>query len=84
MYSKEDLCKKITDLYPDIGECGIDITVEYDAEQKVWLIDLKKGSHELKHHLEIPEADSCMADNQCVSLGLEISQLKKNVLGEQY
>jgi hypothetical protein len=84
MYSKEELCKKITELYPDIGQCGIDITVEHDPIKKIWLIDLKKGSHELKHHLEIPDADACMANQQCVSLGLEIDQLRKNIAGRQY
>ena len=84
MYSKEELCEKITALYPDIGTCGIDITVEYDPKKKVWLIDLKKDHHELKHHLEIPDADACMEDKQCVSLGLEIDQLKKNIAGNQY
>lgn len=84
MYSKEELCNKISDLYPDIGKCGIDLTVEYDREQKIWLVDLRKGDHELKHHLEIPDADACMADKQCVSLGLEIDQLKKNIAGQQY
>lgn len=84
MYSKDELCKKITDLYPDIGKCGIDITIEYDTEQQVWLVDLKKGSHELKHHLEIHDADACMTDAHCVSLGLDIDQLKKNCAGQQY
>ncbi len=84
MYSKEELCKKITELYPDIGQCGIDLTVEYDPIKKIWLIDLKKGDHELKHHLEIPDADACMANKQCVSLGLEIDQLRKNIAGQQY
>ena len=34
MYSKEALCSKITALYPDIGKCGIDITVEHDPKKK--------------------------------------------------
>ncbi len=84
MYSKEQLCKKITLLYPDIGTCGIDITVEHDPKEKIWLVDLKKGQHELKHHLEIPDADACMEGKQCVSLGLDIDQLKKNIEGQQY
>ncbi len=84
MYSKEALCKKITTLYPDIGSCDIDITVDYDAKKKIWLIDLKKDHHELKHYLEIPDADSCMEDKQCVALGLEIDQLIKNIAGKQY
>jgi hypothetical protein len=84
MYSKEALCEKIITLYPDIGKCGIDITVEYDPKKKIWLVDLKKGTHELKHHLEILDADACMENKQCVSLGLEIDQLKKNIEGQQY
>ncbi|MDR3543991.1 MAG: hypothetical protein P4L69_24010 [Desulfosporosinus sp.] len=84
MYSKESLCNKITALYPDIGECGIDILVEYAPKKKVWLIDLKKGGHELKHHLEIPDADACMENKQCVSLGLEIAQLRRNIEGNQF
>jgi hypothetical protein len=84
MHSKGELCKKITALYPDIGKCGIDITVTQDKKKKVWVVDLKKGSHELKHHLEIPDADACMEGKQCVSLGLEIAQLKKNIEGQQY
>jgi hypothetical protein len=84
MYSKEELCNKITTLYPDIGTCDIDITVEYDAKKDIWLIDLKKDSHELKHHLELSEANACMENRQCVSLGLEIAQLKKNITGQQY
>lgn len=84
MYSKETLCKKITDLYPDIGKCGIDITVEYGKDKNIWVVDLKKGTHELKHHLEMSDAEACMAGRQCVSLGLEIAQLKKNIEGLQY
>ena len=84
MYSKEELCEKIITIYPEIGTCGIDIAVEYDPQKKIWLVDLKKGTHELKHHLEIPDADACMENKQCVFLGLEIAQLKKNIEGQQY
>jgi|GEM_PF-5896244 len=47
--------------------------------KKIRLIDLKKDNHELKHHLELSEANACMENRQCVSLGLEIAQLKKGV-----
>jgi hypothetical protein len=84
MYTKEELCKKITDVYPDIGQCGIDIDVSYDDEKKVWVVDLKKDSHELKHYLDLPEANECMDGNKCVPLGLEIAQLRKNIEGKQF
>ncbi|MCP4342836.1 MAG: hypothetical protein GY799_29130 [Desulfobulbaceae bacterium] len=84
MYTKDELCKKITDIYPEIGECGLDIDVSYDDEKKAWVVDLIKDSHELKHYLDLPEADECMEGNKCVPLGLEIAQLKKNIEGKQF
>jgi len=84
MHDKKELCEKITSLYPEIGICGIDIDVSYDRGKNVWVVDLKKDEHELKHYLEIPDADSCMDGQQCVSLGLEIAQLRKNIEGNQF
>jgi len=84
MRSKKKLCEKIRSLYPDIGECGIDVGVEYDAKKKAWVVDLKKDTHELKHYLEPSDADLCMEGKQCVALGLEIAQLRKNIQGKQF
>lgn len=84
MHDKKELCRKIIQLYPEIGECGIDVEVEFNKEKNVWIVDLHKDEHELKHHLEIPDADQCMEGKQCVSLGLEIAQLKKNIQGDQF
>jgi len=84
MYSKNELCNKITSIYPVIGACGIDIDVSYNDEQKAWVVHLEKDSHSLNHFLEIMEADKCMEGKQCVSLGLEIAQLMKNIDGRQF
>ena len=45
MHDKEELCKKITEIYPDLGECGINITVDFDKQKNVWVVDLKKDKH---------------------------------------
>ncbi|SPD73039.1 conserved hypothetical protein [uncultured Desulfobacterium sp.] len=79
MHDKNKLCQKIKSIHPDIGECGIDVTVEWDEEKRAWLVDLKKDKHELKTHLEPQDADGCMEGKQCVSLGLQIAQLKANI-----
>jgi len=84
MLDKKVLCDKIQQLHPDIGECGIDLTVDYDKRQNAWVVGLKKDNHKLKHFLENPDADACMEGKQCVSLGLEIAQLVKNIRGEQF
>ena len=79
MIDKEELCQKIVALYPDIGQCGIDINVEFDKDQNTWVVDLKKGTQELKTFLEEGDAEKCMDGKQCVSLGIEIAQLKGNI-----
>lgn len=79
MIDKEELCKKIISLYPDIGQCGIDVSVFFDEDQKTWVVDLKKDKHELKTFLEDGDAEKCLEGKQCVSLGIEIAQLRANI-----
>ncbi len=79
MIDKKALCEKIREIYPDIGECGIDVDVEYDEAKKAWVVDLKKGQHELKTHLEPEDATACMDGKQCIGLGTQIGQLKENI-----
>ena len=79
MIDKEELCKKIADIYPDIGRCGIEVQVEYDETQKRWVVDLKKNGQELKTFLEDGDAEKCLEGIQCVSLGIEIAQLRGNI-----
>ncbi len=82
MVDKQSLCKKIESVFPDIGECGIDVNVDYDNEVKSWVVYLKKGKQEVKHYLDENDAALCMDGKQCVSLGIEISQLKD--ISERY
>jgi hypothetical protein len=84
MLNKEELCRKITEIYPDIGACGIDDDAFYSKKKGTWVVELKKGDHILKHHLEKQDAKDCVEGKQCVSLGLEIAQLKKNIQEEQF
>ena len=79
MHTKEALCEKIKAVFPEIGACGINLMVDYDKQNKAWVVDLKKDKHELKTFLEESEAQECMDGKQCVSLGLQIGQLRKNI-----
>ena len=78
-HEKRALSDKIRSLYPEIGECGIDLDVEWAEEKRGWVVELKRDEHELRTHLEPDDADGCMAGKQCVSLGLQIAQLKANI-----
>lgn len=79
MKEKKELCNKIKSIYPDIGECGIDVDVDWDDAQNSYVVDLKKDNQELKHYLSEEDANLCMDGKQCISLGLEISQLRDNI-----
>lgn len=79
MIDKKTLCDKIRQIYPDIGECGIDIDVDFDSQQQSWVVHLKKGATRLKTFLEEGDAEKCMLGQKCVGLGIEIAQLRANV-----
>ena len=79
MHDKAELCEKIRSLHPEIGECGLDLDVDWNDEKNTWVVDLKKDKHELKTHLEPEDTDGCMDGKQCVSLGIQIAQLKANI-----
>jgi len=84
MYDKKELCEKIIAMYPEIGACGLNLDVNFDDEKNAWVVRLNKDNHTLTHYLDVPEADHCMNGRECVSLGLEIAQLKKNIEGRQF
>ena len=79
MLDKNTICEKIRDIYPDIGVCGIDVSVEYDDALNRWKVYLKKDAQELKTFLEPGDAEKCMEGKQCVNLAIEINQLKDSI-----
>ena len=79
MYNKDQICEKIRKTYPDIGECGIDLNVDFDTSNNAWVVSLKKDHHELKTFLEPEDAAICMDGKQCIGLGIQISQLRDNI-----
>lgn len=79
MLDQNTLCAKIREIYPDIGRCGIDLKVNYDHDQGRWVVDLQKGQRRLKTFLEQGDAELCLAGGQCVSLGIEINQLRDSL-----
>jgi hypothetical protein len=79
MYNNEEICKKIMEIYPDIGACGIDVQVAFDEAERAYVVHLAKGGRRLKTFLDDGDAERCLEGKQCVSLGIEISQLKDNI-----
>lgn len=77
--NKEEICQRIQKIYPNIGKCGIDLNVIYDDENKRWRVSLKRSGKELRTYLEPGDAELCIDRKQCLSLGIEITQLKDSI-----
>lgn len=83
MIDKEALCEKIVTIYPEVGECGIDVRVEYDKAEQSVVVYLEKAHYTVKHFLPDEDAQACLDGKQCVALGLEIAQFRDNNFKER-
>ena len=80
MHTKKEVYSKIKEVYPDIGDLGKDIMIEYDTKEHAWVVDITKGAKHLKTYLEESDADVCIDRGRCFGLGLQISQLRNNLV----
>jgi len=79
MIDKNTICATIREIYPDIGECGIDLAVDFDKKNSAWAVELKKDGRVLKTFIETTDADACITKENCIGLGVEIAQLQGNI-----
>ncbi len=80
MHTKMEVYSKIKEVYPDIGDFGKDIMIEYNSAEHAWVVDITKGTKHLKTYLAESDADVCIDRGRCFGLGLQISQLRDNLL----
>ncbi len=78
MVTQQELCKRIESIHPDIGACGVDFDVKYDKKARAWEVDFHQGKRHLKTFVEDVEAESCLDEDHCMSLALQIGQLRVN------
>lgn len=75
---KKDLEAKLYEMYPEIKDHGLDLSLDFDKGKDAWIVGLKKGSHSLNTHLENKDAEDCLNGVKCVYLGVQIAQFIKN------
>ncbi|RJR43851.1 MAG: hypothetical protein C4576_13960 [Desulfobacteraceae bacterium] len=76
MMTREEICTKIETLFPELGECWIELGVEWDETKRAWVVDLMGDGRDLVTYLENEDAEACIMGEQCVALGVQIAQLK--------
>lgn len=77
-HSNGALRDKIMEMYPEIENHDISVSLDYDAQKIAYIVRFKKGAHELTTHLEKKDADECMNGIKCVYLGVQVGQFIKN------
>ncbi|MHB8840590.1 MAG: hypothetical protein ACYC56_02175 [Candidatus Aquicultor sp.] len=73
-YTKDELAIKLREMYREIDQHDLDVSLEFDNDENAWVIHLVKGEHELKTFLNKKDADECMNGIKCVYLGVQIGQ----------
>lgn len=77
-YTNVALKDKIMEMYPEIAQHGITVSLDFNRELKTHDVKLKKDSHELITHIEMKDADECMDGIKCIYLGVQIDQFIRN------
>ncbi len=77
-YSNVALKDKIFQMYPEISQNGVAVSLRFNEELKTYDVNLRKDVHELNTHLEIKDADECMDGRECVHLGVQLKEFIDN------
>jgi hypothetical protein len=73
MFDKNKVCRKVTELNPDLGSCGTDVETFYSKGRDSWVIVNKNGDR--VHYLNKKDIEKCLDGLQCLSLGIDVSQV---------
>jgi hypothetical protein len=78
-YTKDDLKKKLSRMYPEIQKFGLSLSLDFDNGKDAWVISFEKGNHKRHAFLDKKDADSCIEGNVCIYLGMLITQYIKDL-----
>jgi len=77
MYDRAEICRKIMEILPELGNCGLDLKVSFDDKLQVWRVSYdEEGRHALTF-LEEEDVERCLSGRECLSLVLMAHQLRE-------
>ncbi len=79
----ELLNSKLRDMYPQIEQHGLDLSLNFDKNEDEWLVTLIKGKHALSTHLARKDAEECLEGIRCLYLGFKIGEFVANFEAEE-
>jgi hypothetical protein len=80
-YSEADLKAKLLELYPEITENNLTLSLHFDEELNAWIVSFEKQNQKRHAILDKKDADACLEGNACIYLGMLIAQYLKDIEG---
>jgi len=77
-YTKDMIKEKIRTMYPEIGEHGLAMDLDFNEQKQAYIVSFTRGKEVLTTHLEKNDADECMNGIKCVYFGIQVAQFIKN------
>lgn len=82
-YTQVALENKILEMYPEIMGYGLSPRFSFDEDKEAWIIKFRKGQREFTACINQEDADACMDNTYCESLGAELKKILRQVEGKQ-
>ncbi|MHB8175446.1 MAG: hypothetical protein ACYDG7_02620 [Thermoleophilia bacterium] len=73
-YTQVALEDKLLEMYPELSEHHIGLSLSMDEERNAWVVRFRKGDHSRYAFLDKKDADVCMDGQKCLYLGVLIGQ----------
>ncbi len=78
MVNTTKVSQQILSIFPELKSHSNQLVVSYDDRKNVWDVWLKYKNRKLHTYLEDTEVEDCTNNNKCISLALQIAQLRAN------
>lgn len=78
MIEETELKKKVSEMYPEIGQHRLEVDVTFDAGRDAYLVEFHRGNDRLATRIETKDAEDCMQGSRCIYLGVQIAQFIRN------
>ncbi len=78
-YTQVALEDKLLELYPELSNHQIALSLSFDEERNAWTVRFRKDGHSRYAFLDKRDADACMDGQECLYLGVLIDQYVRDL-----
>ncbi len=77
-YTDVALKNKILEMYPDIADHNVSVSVVYNEHKNAYMLTFRRGNEKLITYIDKMDADDCINNILCVHLGIKVDEFIRN------